>query len=189
MDYLDVKIETERLILKPISMKDKEDILRNFTDEITKYMYPSAPKSMYEVENFISSSLKGLKENSNLQLVIRKKENDEFIGCAGLHNTTSEIPELGIWIKKDAFGKGLGREAITALTEWAKSNLKAKYLTYPVDKDNIPSKKIPLSLGGKFIKKYKEKTPDGRKLNIEEYYIEMPSHYEKAFFITKRLVE
>jgi hypothetical protein len=26
-------------------------------------------------------------------------------------------------------------------------------------------------------------------LNIEEYYIEMPSHYEKAFFITKRLVE
>jgi RimJ/RimL family protein N-acetyltransferase len=139
-------------------------------------MYPSAPKGLYDVENFINSSLKGLKENSNLQLIIRKKDNDEFIGCAGLHNTTSEIPELGIWIKKDAFGNKFGREAISAITEWAKSNLKVKFITYPVDKDNIPSKKIPLSLGGKLIKEYEEKTPDGRILNIEEYYIEMPSH-------------
>ena len=176
MNYLDVKIETERLILRPITMKDKEDILQNFTDEITKYMYPSAPKGMYEVENYINSSLKGLKENSNLQLIARKKSNDEFIGCVGLHNTTSEIPELGIWIKKDSFGKKLGREAITAITEWAKTNLKVKYITYPVDKENIPSKKIPLSLDGKLIKEYEEKTPDGRILNIQEYYIEMPSH-------------
>ncbi|MGM0640688.1 MAG: GNAT family N-acetyltransferase [Thermotogota bacterium] len=176
MNYLDVKIETERLILKPISMKDKQDIFENFTEDLTKYMYPTAPKEIYEVENFINSSLKGLRENSNLQMVIRKKDNNEFIGNAGLHNTNSEIPELGIWIKKDAFGKGFGKEAITAITEWAKSNLKVKYITYPVDKDNIPSKKIPLSLNGKFIKEYEEKTPDGRILNIEEYYIEMPSH-------------
>ena len=176
MSYLDVVIETDRLILKPISIQDKEDIFENFTEDITKYMYPTAPKEIYEVENFINSSLKGLRENSNLQMVIRKKDTNEFIGNAGLHNTTSEIPELGIWIKKDAFGKGYGREAITAITEWAKSNLKVKYITYPVDKDNIPSKKIPLSLGGKFIKEYEEETPDGRKLNIEEYYIEMPSH-------------
>ena len=147
MNYFDIKIESERLVLRPIKIEDKDNIFNNFTDEITVYMYPSPSKDI--------------------------SETIEFIGAAGLHNTKKEIPEFGIWIKKSSFGNGYGREAITLLFNWAKENLDVEYIKYPVDKGNIASKKIPLSLNGKLVKTYQEKTPDGRILDLEEYHIKV----------------
>jgi len=33
-------------------------------------------------------------------MVITNKNEDEFIGCIGLHNINTLTPELGIWTKK-----------------------------------------------------------------------------------------
>ena len=67
-------------------------------------MYPRSAKDISENESFISDSVVGLKNRDNLQLVILKKDSQEFLGCAGLHNINRKAPEIGIWLKKSAQG-------------------------------------------------------------------------------------
>lgn len=52
-----VEIFTNRLVLLPISQKYKEEIFREFTKEITTYMYPRPPQDIVETEEFINDSL------------------------------------------------------------------------------------------------------------------------------------
>jgi hypothetical protein len=46
MNLLDITIETKRLLLKPISYNYVDEIFKEFTSEITKYMYPKPASNM-----------------------------------------------------------------------------------------------------------------------------------------------
>ena len=170
-NFLAVEIQTERLKLVPISMQWKMDCFLEFTPEITTYMFPAPSKDPSGVEKFINESLEGLKDGTNLQLVILKRDSDEFLGCAGLHQPHTRHPELGVWVKKSAHGQGYGREAMTALKKWADDHIDYEYILYPVDRDNISSRKIPESLGGKVHETYDKKSESGRMLHTVEYRI------------------
>ncbi len=139
-------IETERLLLVPITMQYAEEIFKEFNREITTYMSPKPAKDISETKAFIQHSIETMNAWINYQTVILDKITKEFLGCAWLHADNPKTPELGIWIKKSAFGKKIGREAIVGLTDRAQKNLDFEYLFYPVDKDNIPSRKIAESL-------------------------------------------
>jgi [ribosomal protein S5]-alanine N-acetyltransferase len=65
-----VKISTNRLSLLPISQKYKEDIFREFTQEITTYMYPRPPRDIAETEEFINHSLNEMQTGNHLVMVI-----------------------------------------------------------------------------------------------------------------------
>lgn len=171
MNFLTVEITTSRLLLVPIAIKYKDEIFLEFTEEITTYMYPNPAQTIAETEAFIQNSIQQLQDGTNLQVVILDKETHEFLGCAGLHNL-GKAPRLGIWLKKAAHGNKYGLEAITALKNWADQNLDYEYISYPVDKNNIPSRKIPEALGGKVIKEYEKVTPSGKILYALEYQIE-----------------
>jgi len=172
IDLLDVRIDTDRLILRPTGLVDLEPITREFTERIIRYMYPPAARSSMDVAPFIADSIEGLSNNTNLQLTaVSKEDPDEFVGCLGLHRPQSLTPELGIWIAEKFHRQGLGLEAIEALCEWAAEEVKCDYLRYPVDRDNAPSRRIPESLGGEIEDEYDRVTPDGRTLNIVEYRI------------------
>ena len=171
MNLMNALIETERLILKPISYEYTENIFMKFTQEITKYMYPKPAENIEETRAFIEQSLKGLENGNNLQMVILNKIKNEFIGCIGLHNIEKIDPELGIWIKKSSYNNGYGLEAINGLIIWTNENVKFEYLKYPVDKNNTSSKKIPERNNGKIMKEYKNIGMKGNELEILEYWI------------------
>lgn len=171
MNLLDTKIETKRLLLVPINMSHANDIFRDFTAEITLYMYPKPAKQIDETLEFINSSLKGLANGTNLQLVILGKDTREFIGCAGLHHVGQIDPELGIWIKKASHGNGYGLEAISAMIAWARSNIQFEYLKYPVDKRNSSSRRIAELNGGVAKKEYRQVNQSGFELDEVEYWI------------------
>lgn len=170
-DLLSVLIETERLLLKPISLKYKDGMFVEFNEEITTLMYPKPADDISEIEEFIESSIKGLKNGSNLQLVVLDKEGSDFLGCAGLHHIDRSDPELGVWIKKSVHGQAFGKEAMQAIKDWADDNLDYDYILYPVAENNIASRKIAESLGGKIVKEYNEINKSGKRLNIVEYRI------------------
>ncbi|KKW41710.1 MAG: acetyltransferase [Candidatus Magasanikbacteria bacterium GW2011_GWA2_56_11] len=165
------RIESERLLLVPISMRYRDEIFREFSPEITTFMYEAPAKDISGIEVFIENSLKGLNEGSNLQLVIVAKDSQEFFGCAGLHHVDGKTPEMGVWIKKSAHGKGYGKEAMVAVKKWADENLDYDYLLYPVADKNISSRKIPESLGGKIETEYDEKGLGGNEYHCLEYRI------------------
>lgn len=171
MDLNGVEICSERVRLIPITMDYAQDIFDHFTAEVTTYMYPKPSENLQSVNTFIESSLKGLDDGTNLQMVILDKSTGEFMGCCGCHHIGDDDPELGIWIKKPSHGHGYGLEAVTAVIKWAKENLTFDHLKYPVDKRNFASKRIPEANGGKYIKEFKEVNQSGKELELLEYWI------------------
>lgn len=170
-NLLNVEVETERLILKPVSLEYAGMIFPEFTDEITKYMFPSTTKKVEETEKFITDSIEKIKKGIDLNISIFEKNTNEFLGCGGIHHIDTKTPELGIWIKKSAHGKKYGREAVAGLKEWADRNLEYEYLIYPVATENIPSRKIPESLGGKLEREFMGKKQNGEDMPEVEYRI------------------
>jgi RimJ/RimL family protein N-acetyltransferase len=141
LNLFEINIETDRLLLKPISYDYVEDIFNEFTQEITKYMFPKPSEKIDETREHIEKSLEELKNGTDLQMVIVNKISNEFIGRIGLHDINTLEPELGIWVKKSSHKNGYGLEAMTALIEWAHKSIDFNYLKYPVDKRNISSRK------------------------------------------------
>jgi [ribosomal protein S5]-alanine N-acetyltransferase len=74
MNLMEMEITSERLLLQAIAMRHKTEIFKEFTVEITAYMYPRPAKDISETERFIKDSIIALTNRYNLQLVILKKD-------------------------------------------------------------------------------------------------------------------
>jgi RimJ/RimL family protein N-acetyltransferase len=171
MDTTNLVITTERLVLKPISLEYREDIFKEFTEEIVVFMNPSPAKDISETENFILDSLEKMKKGSDAQQVITHATTGEFLGCAGLHHINTSVPVFGIWLKKGAHGNKYGQEAMKGLKEWAEKNLEYEYLKYPVAVKNVSSRKVAESLGGRAEREFVGEKQNGEKMNEVEYRI------------------
>jgi [ribosomal protein S5]-alanine N-acetyltransferase len=172
-DLLSVSIAGDRIQLVAISDVFEQDIFKEFTNEIARYMFPSPAQDIEEIQNFIVKSRDGMQLGNNLQLVILSKILGEFLGCCGLHGEgKTRTPELGIWIKKSAHGNVYGREAIETLVNWSKRNIDLDYFIYPVDRQNIASRRIPEFLGGTAIEELRVETPTGKILDKVIYNID-----------------
>lgn len=139
----------ERIKLLSINPAYAEEIFKEFTADIIRYMLPKAPEHISETEAFISASQKGMREAYEVVTIIVDKASGEFLGCCGLHGKGRlRTPEFGIWLKRSAHGNHYGGEALRTLGSWAMKNIDLDYVVYPVDRMNVPSRKIPESLGG-----------------------------------------
>ena len=58
----ELTLQTERLLLVPIRMTYAEAIFKEFTPEITTYMFPKAAKVISETENFIKDSIEKMEK-------------------------------------------------------------------------------------------------------------------------------
>lgn len=171
MDTSNINLRSKNLLLKSILLDYKDDIFREFTDEITVYMFPKSPEKIDDTVDFINTAMEKNSKGIDFQVVIIDKKTEEFLGCGGIHHINRKNPEFGIWIKKSAHGNAYGREAVAVLKKWADENLDYEYLLYPADKENIASRKIPESLGGMITREYKKLNQRGKKLNLVEYRI------------------
>lgn len=171
-DLNSVTIESERLSLQPVELSDAESVFQEFNERVTRYMFPTPAKSIEDSITFINDSISKRQAKSDLVLSIRGKVGLEFLGVCGMHaRSIASEPELGIWLKEAAHGQAFGREAIAALVDWAQKNLDITGFVYPVDKENIPSRKIPEALGGEIIGEEQCVRPDRPTLNILVYRI------------------
>lgn len=164
-----IKIETKRLNLISVSDKYKDEILKEFTPEITRYM-PFAPNGNEgEVQDFLDKAKLGLINGTDFVFASIHKDSKVFLGCCGIHNITEDSIELGLWLKTDVHGQGFGTEIIEGLINFIEENLKFNYLIYPVDKRNAPSRRIPEKLGFSVFGEYKKAKDENTFLNIIEY--------------------
>ncbi|PWN65143.1 N-acetyltransferase [Chryseobacterium phosphatilyticum] len=168
----DIIIKTKHLTLRPVEDIYTNDIFEYFTDEVTRYMPFNPQGNRDDIINFIKESKRNLSQNTDLVMVILDSSGN-FLGCCGIHNITEESAELGLWLKKSSQGKGLGTEIITKLVEFLEQNFTFNYILYPVDEENIASKRIPEKLGfipAKKYKKYKNPTTDLTIVEYRKYY-------------------
>lgn len=168
----EVEINSARLILRPVSGEFAEPIFADFTPEIARFLIARSPTQLSETAGYIAEAVENRRQGTDLSLVILHRETHEFLGGCGLHNRkSSREPELGIWIKKSAHGHAYGREAIAALCAWGERALVVDAFLYPVDRQNIPSRKIPESLGAKIVGAERVPTMSDGELDIVIYRI------------------
>jgi [ribosomal protein S5]-alanine N-acetyltransferase len=175
-DLMATIVGTERLSLEPIREDHAPDIFREFSAEVATYMLPKPAAHAEETLNFVRGSRARMASGQNPQLVILSRSSGEFLGCCGLHpsdHPSEGAPSLGIWLKRGAHGRRYGREAIAGLIRWAAENLAAEHLLYPVDERNIPSRRIPESLGGTLVGKRQEVGATGNTLRLLVYQISL----------------
>lgn len=172
IDLTNLCIEGERILLRSLQQRDGPVIFREFNKKITRYMYPKPAATVTETLGYIATARQSMASGNNLLLAVLDKKTEEFLGGCGLHGETQPTtPELGIWIKESAHGHKYGREAIRTLALWALQHLHFDYLVYPVDRANLPSRKIPESLGGSVVAEEQVAAQDGNLLDEVIYHI------------------
>ena len=153
-DLSNISIESERLVLRPISHNYDRDIFNEFDDKATEFLPRGPYENLEVVDSFITESIEQAKNGTNLSLAITTKDG-EFLGLGGLKEPCSRVPEFSLWLKKPAQGQGFGYELIFAITEWANDELDFDYLEYCADSEATQSCRIAEKLietyGGKYI--------------------------------------
>ena len=79
-----------------------------------------------------------MEQGKMLELVILTHAG-EFVGSMEAFDITGKTPELGLWLKNSAQGKGYGHEALKCLVDYLNSTDKYEYYLYGVDQRNEPS--------------------------------------------------
>lgn len=171
MDCSNLRFETERLALVSMDARFREEHFANFSADVATYMYPRPAKNISETDATIADEIVRNKAGVDWMAVVTLRETGEFLGCAVLIGLRNGTPELGIWIKQSAQGKGYGLEAVGGLIAWARENLTFEYLKYPVDRRNIASSRIPEHFGGTIHKEYRQLNQSGVELDLVEYRI------------------
>ena len=158
-DY--IRIETERLLIRTLSMEDKEAFYKyRSMPEVYKYQ-SMRPASINEVEKFISknSDARLNEPDTWMQLAVCLKEG-QMIGDIGIHFIDDKYQiEIGYTLSPEHHGRGYASEAVNAIIDYAFNELKKHRVIASVDPDNVSSVKLLERTGFRkeahFIKSYR----------------------------------
>lgn len=142
-------IETDRLFIRTLEMKDKTAFFGyRSMPEIYKYQ-AWRPKNTAEIEEFISKNLDVClnDKDSWLQLAVCLREGS-LIGDIGVHFLDDEQQvEIGYTLSPEYQGKGYATEAVRAVIAYLFSELGKHRVSASVDPDNKKSVKLLEKLG------------------------------------------
>ena len=144
-----IVIQSPRLRLSQFQMRDAPEVFGCITPAIAKFM-PWEPPSWSEYVTRCEKRVQAPEPNK-FSFVIRRLDNGECLGMAGLERADSVSPEVGLWLKESAHGQGFGREVVTALVEWGRATLGKASFIYPVAVQNTASRRIAEKLHGEII--------------------------------------
>ena len=149
-------LQTKRLILRPWRGDDAEDLYRYASDPDV------GPPAGWPPHTSVENSLEIIRNvlSAPQTYAVCLKENGRAIGSIGLHrNDIAEAEdeyELGYWIGKPFWGKGLIPEAAEELLRYAFLELKMNRIWCGHYEGNTKSRRVQEKLG--FI--YHHTTPD-----------------------------
>ena len=139
-------IETERLILRPLTRADVDQIVDLHGDPrvnrfVPSFSYDQALQRISEIERQWSERGHGI-------CAVELEATGTFIGRCGL-NYWPEFDEVEVgWIlKPEAWGHGYATEAAQSCLEWGFSRLDVRYLTAMIDPGNTASARVAERLG------------------------------------------
>ncbi len=149
-------LETERLILREMSMDDLEALYKVLGDPDIMQHYPYSFDKARVVE-WIERNMNRYRNDGFGLWAVCLKETGEMIGDCGLtlQNIEGEmLPEIGYHIRKDQQHNGYAKEAAAAVRDWAFQNTGYPALYSYCKYTNEGSIKTAESIGMYFEKEY-----------------------------------
>ncbi len=143
-------LETERLILRPQTMEDVDDIVKLAGDIAIIKTTLNIPYP-YEKEDAIAwlSTLKeSWEKQESLNLAITQKKDNAYTGGIGLNlYLRHDKAALGYWVAKPYWGKGYATEAAHALIQFGFTELNLNRIEADYFSNNPASGRVMQKLG------------------------------------------
>ena len=114
-------LETERLVLRPMELKDLDFVFRHFSDpQVTQYLYDNPPlKDKVEAQQIIDFYLN---DSSGLQnrWVLERKSDGQPIGTCGFHRWEKRYfrTEIGYDLSPEFWRQGYMSEALQGACQY-----------------------------------------------------------------------
>lgn len=147
--------ETERLIMRPMSLEDGEFILDLYNrPKFIKYIGDRNLKTVSDTENYIKSRFLPQFEKLGFgNYVIITKEGHHKIGGVGIFEREGlDIVDIGFSLLDEFEGKGYAYEAALKIKSIGMNDFGLQKISAITTKDNFSSQKLIEKLGLKFQK-------------------------------------
>ena len=160
-----MRIETERLIIRDLEQKDREQLYKIVWQEnVVRFMkdwseHSPDPDSFIGYIEWHQSQKESRDVYTCKRYAVALKENDLLIGVVGmgLEDTVNEV-EMAYFIDEDYQGKGYASESVMALFGWCMEVSDLKYLILTIDCANTASCRVAEKCGFELFEK---RTPIG----------------------------
>lgn len=143
-------LRTPRLLLRPTTPADAPALLALHADpEVMRYWGTGPWTSLDEAHASIARDVAGLQQGTSLRLVLERLEDAAFLGHCSLFAFAepSRRAEVGYCLARDAWGKGLMGEALTALLRYGFEALGLNRVEADIDPRNAASARSLERLG------------------------------------------
>lgn len=150
---MELKIEGKKINLRKLKKLDTLSIYQNAKDfEIARYTTLPHPYRLKNAEDFIKITHQKMRKKKSFEIGIELKETKEIIGMMGLMNIDydNKNAEIGYWLGKKYWGKGIMREAIKLILNFGFKKLKLVRIYARVMHPNISSVKLLEKLSFKY---------------------------------------
>ncbi|MBX3240222.1 MAG: GNAT family N-acetyltransferase [Chitinophagaceae bacterium] len=144
-----MKIETERLVLTPVTLDDLDTFSDIITDPfVRKYLFDDMLLEKEQAREFIETSKQLFLQKKYGLWLLRQQERNEVIGFAGLwHFFDENKPQLLYAILPTYTRQGFAKEASMEIINYAFEILAFDYLEASCDTPNISSLNTAISIG------------------------------------------
>ena len=141
-------IETERTLLRPIALKDNQQVFNYRSDSETNKYQNWIPKCLNEVDEFIAKMPNSINQPKTwYQFVIVEKETKNVIGDIGIHFIDDYQSEIGCTLSKHKQGKGVATETLHAVITYLFKALNKHRIIASIAPENTGSIKLVKRLG------------------------------------------
>ncbi len=149
-----VRLETNRLILRPFKLEDAETVFKNWAsdDEVTKFLTWQTHATVEDSKEFMEFCVNGYQEKDCYQWGMELKDTQELIGNISVVKVNEEIDgvELGWVIGRSFWGKGYTAEAAKEVIRFLIEEVGANRVAARYDTNNPNSGRVMEKAGMKY---------------------------------------
>lgn len=178
-----VTITTPRLVLRPYTLDDCEELTRviNRREIYETTLNIPHPYSLEDAKSYISRNDEARKDDRDFPCAIALRETGDLIGGCGLMvNRKMDRAEMGYWLAVEHWGKGYTTEAAIALIRHGFEVLELNCIEAHHFIINPASGRVMIKAGMKYEGRLRQRAKkDGQYHDVDMYSI-IRSEYEAA---------
>lgn len=140
-----MQIETPRLLLRPMRATDIPAIAIGLNDWTIAQWLARTPYP-YVAPDLDAYAAEAAAAHAAGRFAIADRTTDALLGAIGVENGTHER-ELGYWLGRDHWGRGVMSEAVAAIIAHAFTALGVRRLYATTDPDNAASQRVLVKAG------------------------------------------
>lgn len=168
-------LETQRLILRPLKMRDAHDLYAYARDpEVSRHVLWDAHESVWQSRQYLRAALRQYRRGLPGSFAITLRQSGRMIGTIGFMwvNTDHRSAEVGYSLARDYWNQGIMTEALRAVITFGLDTLRLHRIEAQHETDNPASGRVMAHVGMQYEGTLRQRLKNkGRYVDVALYAI------------------